>query len=104
MMPTATEVRWMRDVLAFDPFSGDQGDPGDRELSDRIVMCRNGGVCHGCCQRFEPGKLVRRIVMVYADSGLMSFAFCNPCCDAQALSWTDGGDALQARNLVRGDD
>jgi len=104
MMPTATEAKWIKDVLAFDPFSGDQGDPGDRELSDQVVKCRKGGICHGCTQRFRIGDTIRRIVKVYAVDGLMAFAFCRLCCDAQAASWTDGGAALTGRNLARGDD
>lgn len=104
MIPTTTEAKWIKDVLAFDPFSGDQGDPGDRELRDKIVKCKKGGHCHGCTEVFHAGDTIRRIVKVYVADGLMAFAFCKRCCDAQALSWTDGGTALQARNLARGDD
>lgn len=87
--------KWLRDVLAFDPFSGDIGDPGDRELRDKVVRCRRGGTCHCCGKDFEAGTLVRSIVMVYAADGMKAFKFCKWCCDAQAISWTDGGAALE---------
>lgn len=102
MITTVEEEKWIREVLAFDPFSGDQGDPGDRELRDEIVRkCRKGGSCTTCFGRFEIGTLVRTIIMVYAVDGLATFRFCKECCDAQAKSWTDGGEAVTARYALR---
>lgn len=77
------------------------GDPGDKTLKDKFVLCQKGNVCCGCSSRFEMGTVVRVIVKKFQNDGLRSYRFCKLCCDAQASSWSDGGFALEARERIR---
>lgn len=92
---------WEKGVLDYNPFGGDQGDVGDRELRDNLVVCRAPGVCHLCAQKYKAGTMIRSIVMVWVADGLMAYKFCTACCDAMAKSWTDEGRALTARHALR---
>lgn len=84
------------DVIACDPFEGDFGEPGDRTLKDKMVNARKTGPCHLCGQQIEPGERVRSRTDVF-EGEIMSFRWCNACCHAMALSWTDDGKAWEHR-------
>lgn len=84
------------DCLACDPFEGDFGEPGDRTLKDKIIKVRKPGPCHLCDQEIKKKELARSRTDIF-DGELMSFRWCSLCCEAMALSWTDNGDAYEAR-------
>lgn len=88
------------DVLDYDPFASDFGSPGDRTLRDKIVTARKAGECHDCAQTIQPGERIRSRTDV-ADGEIMSFRWCQACCEAMALWWTDDGDAMTARYAMR---
>lgn len=88
------------DVLAYDPFDGDFGEPGDRTLLDKMAVARKSGPCHLCDGEIVPGERVRRRTDI-ADGEMMSFRWCNACCVAMAQSWKDDGMALEARAALR---
>jgi hypothetical protein len=88
------------DILAANPFEGDFGAPGDRTLKDRLGVARKAGPCHDCRQTIQPGERVRMRSDI-CDGELMSFRWCALCCSAMALSWTDGGEAWEARLAMR---
>jgi len=97
----ALTARWAKSVLDYDPFGGDQGDPGDYTLRDVIVeSCRKAGTCHDCGQGFAQGMTIRKIEVRDPDR-IRTYKWCRACCDAMALSWTDGGDAISARHRLR---
>lgn len=84
------------DCLKCNPFEGDFGEPGDRVLKDKIVTARKAGVCGMCRQEVTPGERVRTLSAVF-DGALMSYRWCEKCCEAMASSWTDEGRAWEAR-------
>lgn len=84
------------DVLAYDPFEGDFGSPGDITLRDKIVKARKSGECHHCGHEIQPGYFARSMTAIF-DGKLMSWRWCQACCEAMALSWEDGGEAICAR-------
>lgn len=88
------------DVLAYDPFDGDFGEPGDRTLLDKMATARKSGPCHLCDGEIVPGERVRRRTDI-ADGEMMSFRWCNACCVAMAKSEADGADAVEARAALR---
>jgi hypothetical protein len=45
---------WEVDCLAYDPFSGDFGDPEERILSDKIVTTRKQRKCCICFGNIKP--------------------------------------------------
>ena len=84
------------DVLACEPFEGDFGEPGDRTLKDKMVNARKPGPCHLCRQEIKPRERVRtRADVSYGK--IMTYRWCNSCCHAMALSWTDDGEAWEHR-------
>jgi len=89
-----------KDCMAVDPFEGDFGDIGGVILKDKIGTARKAGECHACTQQIQPGERVR-IRAEIADGGLLSFRWCQKCCEAMAASWRDGGRALDARFALR---
>lgn len=88
------------DALAYDPFASDFGSPGDRTLRDKMVTARRTGECHNCAQTIQTGERTRSRTDV-ADGEMMSFRWCQACCEAMALSWTDDGKAICARYAMR---
>jgi hypothetical protein len=89
-------------ALDYNPFDGDFGDVGDRELRDKIVKFRKPRRCHCCGQNVKPGTTGRSLTMLWISDGVMSYAYCHKCTEAQAESWTDQGRALDKRFAVRG--
>lgn len=95
---TATDLT---KALLFNPFQGDFGDVGDRELSDKLVRFRKARECHCCAHNVKPGTQGRALTMLWQSDGVMSYAYCTECTEAQALSWTDYGKAIDARYALR---
>jgi hypothetical protein len=91
----------LSEALKYNPFDGDFGDVGDRELRDKIVRFRKARACHCCAQKTKPGTLGRSLVMLWMTDGPMSYAYCHECTQAQADSWTDEGAALDRRFALR---
>lgn len=87
---------WERAVLAYDPDGDSKDGGGIRKLSDRIVKARVGGTCWICASPVEPGTLIR-VEAALMDGQMRSCRTCHDCCDAMAKSWTDDGDAIEAR-------
>jgi hypothetical protein len=85
------------DCLAYDPFSGDR-DSDITEFSDKFVVTRKPHVCNVCQEEIPSRSRCRaKTERDNDDQVVMTFYFCPPCCDAMALSWTDDGDAIEAR-------
>lgn len=95
MMDANTEVM----ALKFDPFSSDEGYPGDVALSDKFRTCRKPGRCHYCLNIIVKSERYRAIVEV-AFGKIRTFKFCAECCKAMAKSWSDDGRAISDR-IVR---
>lgn len=89
------------DALAYDPFAGDFGMPGDRWLRNAIVTARKAHPCFECTQQINPGERTRIIAAIF-DGEFFSYRWCQLCTEAMAISWTDNGKALDARHKLRG--
>lgn len=76
-----------RDVLAFDPFDGDFGEPGDSVLRDKMVNARKPGPCSHCGCKIIKGERVRSMSARFGD--LMSYRWCSLCCAAMAKCQTE---------------
>lgn len=90
-MTTAQEA----DCLRLNPFEGDR-DVTYRVLRDGFVRCRAADDCMTCLGPVAPGMRVRTRVEVY-EGKVYTFRFCEECCAAMAVSWSDGGEAWVAR-------
>ena len=69
-------------VLAFDPFEGDFGEPGDSVLRDKMVNVRTPGPCSHCGCQIHKGERIRIMWAKFGD--LMSYRWCALCCEAMA--------------------
>lgn len=78
-------------ILAFDPFEGDFGVPGDRVFSNRMVIARKIGPCTHCGTEIKGGERVRRQTSKF-DGELMSHRWCSLCCSAMASSYEEDLD------------
>jgi hypothetical protein len=88
------------DVLAFDPFEGDFGMPGDRTLKNKMVKARKAGECHLCGGQVKPGTRIR--VMTEKFEGRIEYyRWCNECCKAMANIWHDDGKEYEKRSKLR---
>lgn len=87
-------------VLAYNPFDGDFGSPGDRLLADVMVTAAKPHphchMCNGPIAKGERHRSRREIV----DGDMMAFRFCGLCCAAMAKSWTDDGKEIDARTSL----
>ena len=70
-------------VLAFDPFEGDFGAPGDKVFSNRMCIARKPGPCSHCAGEIAKGERIRRQTSKF-DGELMSHRWCALCCNAMA--------------------
>jgi len=71
-----------QDLLYYDVFEGDFGDPGDRCLENKVVIARKEHECFGCGNTIEIGSynLIRK--MVWADDkSFVSYRWCQNCCE-----------------------
>lgn len=91
----------LSEVLKYNPFDGDFGDQGDREMSDKLVKFRKPNPCHICGHDVAPGTVGRSLTMLWQTDGMMTYRYCAECTQAQADSWTDDGRAICARYRLR---
>lgn len=84
------------DVLKYYPFDGDFGEQGDRTFSDKMVNARKAGPCFECRETIQPGERIRRMSSLF-EGEMHTARWCNKCCEAMALSWTDNGNAITER-------
>lgn len=77
---SATEFE--SNVLAFDPFEGDFGEPSDSVLRNNMVNARKPGPCSHCGCQIHKGERVRSMSARFGD--LMSYRWCAACCAAMA--------------------
>jgi hypothetical protein len=89
-----------QDVLAYNPFDGDFGSPGDRILKDKMVTARKPRPCDHCGQEIQPNERIR-VRAEIVDGSLMSWKWCQLCCEAMASNWSDNGAVLDARSALR---
>ena len=88
----------MEAALKYNPFDGDFGMPGDRQLRDGIVTFRRQHKCVHCTGPIEPGTRGRSLTMLWADGdGPVTGRYCTSCTAAMALVFVDDGAALDAR-------
>lgn len=87
--------KWERDVLVYNPFEGDFGDPSDITFRDRLVKARKQYTCQHCCDTIFTTEQYRYIVARF-DGCLRVYRYCFDCCDAMSSSWTDDGEAIVA--------
>lgn len=87
------------DCLAYDPFFGDETEV--RELRDQFVTTRKPHKCNICWEAIPVGVHVRAKTEVNREDRVTkTFHFCEPCCEAMALSWTDDGHAIEVRTSI----
>jgi hypothetical protein len=91
----------LAEALKYNPFEGDFGDQGDRELSDKLVKFRKSAVCHVCAQEIALGTIGRSLTMLWQTDGVMDYRYCHECTEAMAKNWTDDGEAICARYRLR---
>lgn len=80
--------------LLYNPFQEDDSDT--RQLSDKIVTVRKGGDCCICFETIRLGEHSRKQTAI-VDGRIASCRMCEECCAAMALSWADGGKAIEQR-------
>lgn len=72
-------------ALDFDLFEGDFGEPGDTELSNKIVTGRGEYKCFICYGTILKGEVHRSAKWKF-DGELMLYRCCNECCVAMVAS------------------
>lgn len=88
--------KWEENVLNYNPFEGDFGEPGDITFKDRLITSRKEHRCIYCCNKINKGDTYRKIVSKFSGE-LMTHRYCKQCCDAMAISWRDEGRAIEKR-------
>lgn len=89
----------------YNPFDGDFGDVGDRELADKIVTFRYSHECCLCPATIKAGEVGRSLTMLWADGSpapIATYRYCRACTEAMAKVFKDNGRALDARPVRRG--
>lgn len=85
--------------LMYHPFQGDETDV--RVLGDKFLTVRCSQKCVICWEIIPIGTRVRaRREINNEDRTAMTFYFCEPCCDAMAISWDDDGRAIERRTSL----
>jgi hypothetical protein len=75
-------------TLAFNPFDGDFGAPGDTTLSNKMVTARKTGPCSHCGCTICKGERIRSMSAKF-DGTLMHYRWCSLCCAAMAKCLAD---------------
>lgn len=91
-----------KDLLAYDPFAGDFGDQSDKTFEDAMHTAAKTyapGACVICGNGIAKGERYRKQKAVI-DGAFHTCRMCEKCCVAMALSWTDSGDAIDARTIL----
>jgi len=91
-----SEVWNETECLAYDPFAGDDYGLGFVDFGKKIVTGRGEYGCHICRGPIAKGER-HRVDSCILDGERMHARFCGLCCAAMALSWTDNGAAIEAR-------
>lgn len=93
------------DCLDFDLFQGDFGEPGDTELSNKIVKGRSKYICFICDGDIQPGEIHRYTTWKFSE--IMTYRCCNECCAAMVSSLNadfeeseDGEDPIDVRYAI----
>lgn len=77
----------IEDALEFDLFDGDFGEPGDSELTNKIVRGRQKYRCFVCEGEILPGEFHRYSVWKFGE--IVTYRCCNECCKAMVISVND---------------
>lgn len=89
-------------ACSYNPFDGDFGDSGDRELRDKIVAFRFSHDCCLCPATIRKGEIGRSLTMLWADGApapVATYRYCRACTEAMALVFKDDGKAINARPI-----
>lgn len=87
---------WETEVLEYDPFEGNFGNPGDQIFKDRMVTARKANPCSMCSEVIIVGERSRYIAAKF-DGQLMSYRYCNLCCNAM-FNWLEtSGESVYER-------
>lgn len=89
-MSNIEEKQKLNSCLDFFLFEGDYGEPGDSELTDKIVKSRCEYICYVCEGKIRVGELHR--YSVWKFDRLTTFRCCNKCCQAMVRSIEDDFD------------
>ena len=84
-MSITTNKQDLDSALDFDLFEGDFGEPGDTELSNKIVTGRGEYKCFVCRSKILKGEIHRSATWKF-DGEIMSYRCCNECCVAMVAS------------------
>lgn len=84
-------------VLNTDLFFGDFGGPGDKTLSNKMVVAAKNHKCGHCKGPIGKGERHRHFVEIF-DGELLSGRVCAECCDAIRADYDEGGiNNMEAR-------
>jgi hypothetical protein len=90
-----------QECLQADPFAGDFGAPGDRTLRKQMVTARKAHEgCNTCDGVILPGER-SRVQIEFFDGQLQQYRWCETCCRAMAMSFTDNGRMWESRERLR---
>lgn len=93
----ATRKGQLRLCLDWYPFGTDEPHPGDRELSDGLVVSRKEHTCGLCRQPIRVGSITRVRTDVYAGD-IATYRWCEECCEAMVACVTgDNWYAMEKR-------
>lgn len=87
-------------VTSVDLLAGDFGNGSMRTILDAVRQAKRRGICRECLGPICKGEITRVVKMVDND-GFYGGRCCQACCDAMAISWRDGGRAIEARHALR---
>lgn len=87
---------WEVDCLAYDPFNEDCD---IKTFSDKFLVGRKAHRCQDCDGEIPVGERHRAMTQAF-EGQVDTFRFCRLCCEAQALSWQDDGNAIEARITI----
>ncbi|MFA5420198.1 MAG: hypothetical protein WC341_17225 [Bacteroidales bacterium] len=84
--------------MEYDPFDGDFGDPGDKILSDKMVLAKKEHQCFWCGLPIKPKELHRSRVDII-NGELCSYRWCNDCCSAMVCDIESGTFDATAKRI-----
>ena len=84
------------DILAYDPFAGDDYGGGFVDKGKSLVKGRATYECHICFGPIAIGER-QRVDRCILDGEWMTARFCWGCCEAMALDVNDGGSRVDDR-------
>jgi hypothetical protein len=84
------------ECLQTNPFEGDFGMPGDRNLRDQIVTARKIHECDMCFGKIVIGSRYRTMIEFF-EGRMEPYKYCCFCCRAMSKNWTDEGKDWESR-------